>query len=257
MSPAELPEEGEFVIGRVSEVRNHGADVELLEYPGQKGFVHISEVASGWGKYIRDFIREGQMVVAKVTRVKPKRHIVDMSVRQVSGHRKQARIREWKNEQRATKLIELVASDAKLEPKVLLEEVSGPFRENYGTLYGAFEAAVVDTAIFTKMHKGKWLQPFLAVAEANITPPFVTIEGRLTLTSWAPDGVKQLTQALTAPQVQEEETTLEIASDGAPDYRIRVRAPDFKQAERELKQATDAVLNDFRTSDGEASFERL
>ncbi|MEC8948750.1 MAG: S1 RNA-binding domain-containing protein, partial [Candidatus Thermoplasmatota archaeon] len=53
MSPAELPEEGEFVIGRVSEVRNHGADVELLEYPGQKGFVHISEVASGWVKYIR------------------------------------------------------------------------------------------------------------------------------------------------------------------------------------------------------------
>ena len=257
MSPAGLPEEGEFVIGRVSEVRNHGADVELLEYPGQRGFVHISEVASGWVKYIRDFIREGQMVVAKVTRVKRKRHIVDMSVRQVSGHRKQARIREWKNEQRATKLIELVASEAKLEPETLLEEVSGPFRENYGTLYGAFEAAVVDTAEFTKAHNGKWVKPFLATAEANITPPFVTIEGRLTLSSWAPDGVEHLRKALTAPAAQEEETTLEISSDGAPDYRIRVRAPDFKQAERELKQATDAVLKAFRPSDGKASFERL
>ena len=257
MSPAGLPEEGEFVIGRVSEVRNHGADVELLEYPGQRGFVHISEVASGWVKYIRDFIREGQMVVAKVTRVKRKRHIVDMSVRQVSGHRKQARIREWKNEQRATKLLELVAGEAKLKPEALLEEVSGSFRENYETLYGAFEAAVVDTAEFTKAHNGKWVKPFLATAEANITPPFVTIEGRLTLSSWVPDGVEHLRKALTAPAAQEEETTLEISSDGAPDYRIRVRAPDFKQAERELKQATDAVLKAFRPSDGKASFERL
>ena len=106
-------------------------------------------------------------------------------------------------------------------------------------------------------HKGKWLKPFLATAEANITPPFVTIEGRLTLSSWAPDGVEHLQKALTAPAAQEEETTLEISSDGAPDYRIRVRAPDFKQAERELKQATDAVLKAFRPSDGKASFERL
>ena len=257
MSPAGLPEEGEFVIGRVSEVRNHGANVELLEYPGQKGFVHISEVASGWVKYIRDFIREGQMVVAKVTRVKRKRHIVDMSVRQVSGHRKQARIREWKNEQRATKLIELVAGEAKLEPEALLEELAPAFRDAYGTLYGAFEAAVVDSTAFKVAHKGKWLKPFLATAEVNITPPFVTIEGRLTLSSWAPDGVEHLQKALTAPAAQEEETTLEISSDGAPDYRIRVRAPDFKQAERELKQATDAVLKAFRPSDGEASFERL
>ena len=57
-------------------------------------------------------------------------------------------------------------------------------------------------------------------------------EMMLTLSSWAPDGVEHLRKALTAPAAQEEETTLEISSDGAPDYRIRVRAPDFKQAER-------------------------
>jgi translation initiation factor 2 subunit 1 len=73
----------------------------------------------------------------------------------------------------------------------------------------------------------------------------------------APDGVEHLKRALTAPAAQEEETTLEISSDGAPDYRIRVRAPDFKQAERELKAATDAVLKGFKPSGGEASFERL
>ena len=58
------------VIGRVVEVKDFGATLNLLEFPDRKAFVHISEVASGWVKYIRDFIREGQMVVAKITRVK-------------------------------------------------------------------------------------------------------------------------------------------------------------------------------------------
>ena len=70
MSPLDVPEDGDYIIGRVIEVKDFGATLDLLEYPDQKAFVHISEVASGWVKYIRDFIREGQMVVAKVTKVK-------------------------------------------------------------------------------------------------------------------------------------------------------------------------------------------
>ena len=100
MSSDEVPEEGEYVIGRVVEVKDFGATLNLLEFPERQAFVHISEVASGWVKYIRDFIREGQMVVAKVTKVKKTSKIVDASVRQVSGHRKKEKIRDWKNEQR-------------------------------------------------------------------------------------------------------------------------------------------------------------
>ena len=100
MSPLDVPEDGDYIIGRVIEVKDFGATLELLEYTDQKAFVHISEVASGWVKYIRDFIREGQMVVAKVTKVKKGSKIIDASVRQVSGHRKKEKIREWKNEHR-------------------------------------------------------------------------------------------------------------------------------------------------------------
>ena len=117
MSPLDVPEDGDYIIGRVIEVKDFGANLDLLEYPGQKAFVHISEVASGWVKYIRDFIREGQMVVAKVTKVKDTSKIVDASVRQVSGHRKKEKIRDWKNEQRASKLLELVATKSKIKPE--------------------------------------------------------------------------------------------------------------------------------------------
>ena len=82
MSLEDVPEECEYVIGWVVEVKDFGATLNLIEFSEQKAFIHISEVASGWVKYIRDFIREGQMVVAKVTKVKKGSKVVDASVRQ-------------------------------------------------------------------------------------------------------------------------------------------------------------------------------
>ena len=48
MSPSDVPEEGEYIIGRVVEVKDFGANIDLLEFPEHRAFVHISEVASGW-----------------------------------------------------------------------------------------------------------------------------------------------------------------------------------------------------------------
>ncbi|MHC1573550.1 MAG: S1 RNA-binding domain-containing protein, partial [Candidatus Syntropharchaeales archaeon] len=57
------PREGELIVGTVKKVLDFGAFVTLDEYPGQEGMIHLSEVASGWIKYIRDYVREGQKVV--------------------------------------------------------------------------------------------------------------------------------------------------------------------------------------------------
>ena len=64
-----------------------------------------------------------EMVVAKVTKVKKGSKIIDDSVRQVSGHRKKEKIREWKNEHRASKLLELVANNLKIDYEKLLKEI--------------------------------------------------------------------------------------------------------------------------------------
>jgi translation initiation factor 2 subunit 1 len=59
------------------------------------------------------------------------------------------------------------------------------------------------------------------------------------------------------PKAVNEDTTLKITSNGAPSYRISVTAPDYKQAEDELKRAVDAVLNTFKSEGGTGSFERF
>jgi len=67
----EFPEEGEFVIATVKSIHNYGAFLSLDEYSGKDGFMHISEVAPTFVRNIRDYLKEGQKIVAKVIRVDP------------------------------------------------------------------------------------------------------------------------------------------------------------------------------------------
>ena len=256
MSLPETPEEGEYIIGRVIEVKDFGANLELLEYSNQRAFVHISEVASGWVKYIRDFIREGQMVVAKVTKVKKSSNIVDASVRQVSGHRKQQKIREWKNEQRASKLFELVENKSKFTDKLPADEIQSTLRDKYGNLFSAFESAVVDSVSFKEEWEGPWVKNFIDISIDNVTPPYVSIGGRFELISYDSDGVSQIKKALLKPKKLREDTTLEIHSSGSPYYSISVKAPNYKQAEEELKTAVESVLNTLKKDGGNGNFQR-
>ena len=255
MSPSDVPEEGEYIIGRVVEVKDFGANIDLLEFPEHRAFVHISEVASGWVKYIRDFIREGQMIVARVTKVKKGSNIVDASVRQVSGHRKQERIRAWKNEQKASKLLELVSKKSKIKIADLESEIWGMY-DTYGSLYLAFEAVVIDTASFKKEWEGKWLSDFIEVAIDNVTPPHVSIGGMLDLVSYDVKGAEKIRKALMKPKAVNDDTTLKITSNGSPSYRISIKAPNYKQAEDELKKAVDLVLTTLKSEGGIGSFER-
>ena len=59
-----------------------------------------------------------------------------------------------------------------------------------------------------------------------------------------------------SPSAINEDTTLKIASNGSPSYRISIKAPNYKQAEEELKVAVDKVLKTLKNQGGTGSFER-
>jgi len=105
MRLSELPDIGELVMGTVEKVKDFGVTVTLDEYPSVGGFIHITEVASGWVKYVRDYVREGQKVVCKVIRVESGKGVVDLSLKRVNEHQRREKIQEWKNETKAEKLL--------------------------------------------------------------------------------------------------------------------------------------------------------
>ena len=61
---------------------------------------------------------------------------------------------------------------------------------------------------------------------------------------------------MTLPSAINEDTTLKIASNGSPSYRISIKAPNYKQAEEELKVAVEKVLKTLKNEGGNGSFER-
>src|SRR6056297_4279972 len=95
------PDIGELVVGKIDEIEDFGVFVDLSEYEDKRGLSHVSEVASGWIKNIRDHVNEGQTVVCKVLDVDEDAQQMDLSLKDVNDHQRSEKIQEWKNEQKA------------------------------------------------------------------------------------------------------------------------------------------------------------
>jgi translation initiation factor 2 subunit 1 len=74
------PEVGDLVIATIETVTDYGAYVNLDEYD-KRGLLHVSEISSSWIRNIRDFVREGQKVVLKATRLNLEKGHIDLSLR--------------------------------------------------------------------------------------------------------------------------------------------------------------------------------
>jgi len=253
----EWPDEGELVVCTVTNVKNFGAFVTLDEYEAKEGFIHIAEVSSGWIKYIRDYIREGQKVVCKVLKVDSDKGHIDLSLKAVNEHQRREKIQEWKNEQKAENLLGIVAQRLGKTVDECWQEFGYDILDSFGTLYRAFEESVMDEhALEDEGFKGPWVKTFIEVARENIIPPHVTIDGYVEATDFCPDGAIHIKEALAKAAMDSDGLSVKVQYIGAPRYRLVVRAPDYKTAEEEIQKAAARVIKVLTAKGGEAKFHR-
>jgi translation initiation factor 2 subunit 1 len=254
----EYPEDGELVVCTVTDAKGYGAFVRLEEYPGKVGFIHIAELATGWVKYVRDHVRENQKVVCKVTGVDKSKGHVDLSLKRVNDHQRREKISEWKNEQKAEKLFEMLAKELGKDLKQFYEEVGYRLQEQYGSLYAAFEQAATDLdQLKQDGFAGDWLKRFGEIASANVSIPFVNIKGELQVTSHAPNGVEDVRAALDQAERSEfEDVEVSVQYLGAPRYLVKVKAPDYKIAEDQMRKAVERATKAISKHGGQATFTR-
>jgi translation initiation factor 2 alpha subunit (eIF-2alpha) len=113
----DFPETGEFVIGTVKKIMPYGAFCTLDEYGGLDSFLHVSQVSSGWIRNIREHLREGQKVVAKVITLDREKGQVDLSIKQVTEADRKRKLTSFQAEKKARKLIEWRASSSSARPR--------------------------------------------------------------------------------------------------------------------------------------------
>ncbi|HDO19140.1 MAG TPA: translation initiation factor IF-2 subunit alpha, partial [Thermoplasmatales archaeon] len=217
-----------------------------------------SEVAPGWIKRIRDHIKENQRIVCKVMHVDKTKGHIDLSLKRVNEHQRRDKIQEWKNEQKAEKLFEIVANRLGKSIEDCYRDFGDKLIEKYGTLYAAFEECAYDPENLKKDgFSGDWLKHFAEVAQENIQIPFVTIKGYLKVTSLEPNGVEHVKKALQmAEESRYEDVSIEVTYRGAPIYNISVKAPDYKIAEEELKRAVERISSYIKNHHGSCEFMR-
>ncbi|AEA47042.1 translation initiation factor IF-2 subunit alpha [Archaeoglobus veneficus] len=250
------PAKGEIVIGTVTRVLDFGAFVSLDEYEGREGLVHISEVAPGWIKDIRDYVKKGQKVVCKVLDVNPKRGHIDLSIKDVNERQKREKIQQWKNELKAFKWLEIVGEKIGLQ-RDELAKIGKKLIEEYDTIYGAFEEIAFEGyEVLSPIVGEEFAKAMAEIAHENIKPPKVKVRGYFELKSNAPDGIERIKKALTEAYKFANGVNMKIEYVGAPRYRVIIEAEDYKTAEKVLKNVTSSVLRTIKKLGGEGNFVR-
>ena len=243
----------------VKKVFAQGAFMKLDEYGGKEGMVHISEVASGWIKNIRDYIREGQKGVCKVLDVDPKRKHVDLSLRRVKDSERRWKVQQLKREQRAEKLLELVAAKFEKSLDEAYDEVGFALQDKFGDIYSALESVVKDKSVLADVVKDRrWVDALSEVAASAIKPPSYKVVGHLDLSCTSSNGVEVIKSAMidARDSTKGNEVDVEFYYVGSPRYRIEVTAPSYKAAENAMQKAVEDAIAAVEKAGGKGEFHR-
>lgn len=253
------PDPGQLVVGEVTTVEDFGVFIDLQEYDDKEGLVHISEVASGWIKNVRDHVREGQTVVCKVLDIDEGSQQIDLSLKDVNDHQRKEAIQRWKNEQKADNWMGVAFGEDLSDAEY--GRIANALLEEHPSLYDAFEQAAIrgPEAIEEADLRDEEREAIVETARDNVSVPYVSVTGYVDLTcpdSDGVDGIKDALKAATGNGDIPDEVELDVEYVGAPEYRIRVKAPNYKVAERELEASADRARHAIESYGGSGSFHR-
>ena len=254
----EIPEQGELILATVAQITPHGVYVTLDEYDRMPGFLHISEISTGRVRNIHRFTKEGQKLVLKVIRVGKLRKEVDLSLRQVTGEEKKAKLIEVKKSEKAFNIFDTVMNKLNLRKEeddqyknVILHEFDG--------LYDAAEEIVrKGSKVLEKLNlPPNYVSTLEQISKEKIILPIVTVKGVIEATCKQPNGIDIIKEALSAAEkIKTGGSEVTVMYMGTPRFRITVSAENYKIAEKVLEAATEKVQDILDKHDSTFSFTR-
>ncbi|RLG16696.1 translation initiation factor IF-2 subunit alpha [Nanoarchaeota archaeon] len=245
-----LPRKGEIVICTVKHVGPHSAFVTLDEYENVEAMLHISEVASGRIKNIRDYITPGKQVVCLVLRVDERKGYVDVSLKRVTDSEKRRKFLEWRFSKRMGNLLRFLSK--KLGESS--EEVERKILERYNSLGDFFRNVqrkgpqLVDSLEISE----KWKKALKEEFSEALKRKKSVIKAILELKSYAPDGVEKIRKIFKELGGD----GVEITYLGAPRYQLKIIAENYKMAESMLSEIMNKLERLSKTERVEFRLER-
>ncbi len=247
-----FPEESELVLCTVTKVQYDSVFVNLNEY-GKLGVIHISEISPGRIRNIRDFVKEGRVIICKVLRVNEERGHIDISLRRVTEMQRREKGNAIKQEQKAEKILEGVAKKLKTDIKRVYNEIAPKIFKNYVYVFECFEDIVENKITLEKLGiYNKLADEITNVVKDKIKTKEVEIKGDLKIEIYTGDGIDIIKEALK----KNLNKNIDVTYAGAGTYNISVTAKNYKDAETLLNDYTDPTVKFIEDKEGIVKFIR-
>lgn len=249
-----FPEEDELVLCTVTSIHYHSVFVTLDEYGDRTGMIHISEVAPGRIRNMREYVKEGKKLVCKVLRVNKEKGHIDLSLRRVNEAQKRLKLNQIKQEQLAEKIVEYIAKQEKKDVKKFYEDLYEKISKKYEHLYDAFEEVMLGKITLEKLGIDKDLSKELTVIiKQRIKPPEIVLKGNFNINCYESDGVERIKKLLN--KIPDKTTTVTYTGGGV--YNLTLKDEDYKKAEKKLKKKVDSVIKNARKLKVNVDFKKV
>ena len=238
-----FPEINEIIIGKVTKITDFGVFIELLEFDGLEGFVHISQVSSTWIKNIHNHVKQNQMRAAKVLKIDTEKKHVDLSLSRVTSQDEKRKISEYRLALRAQNLLSNISKNIGLSEEKAWSEIAEPILEKENELYKGF-INILKYGFETYNIDKKYKEDLVSELSKNITIKDKNIFGIIKCHSLKENGVEVIKKAFS--KVLKNNANSKIFYMGPGMYELKVTGKDFKLAAKSFDKVSKDLYKELK-----------
>ncbi len=241
-----LPNNNDFVLCTVKNILHHSVFVGLDEYDNLEGLIHISEIAPGRIRNIREYVKPDKKIVCKVLKVNVNTKQIDLSLRRVSVNAMKIKIDEFRQEEKAEKLLETMGKQLGMDLGKMYKEVGEKLIDEFGSLQESFnKIANSGDAILKKLGFNEKVTNLITkVVKDKIKPPKIRAKLVLELRSYEPNGLEAIKSLLSkVKEINKKAETAEINYISAPKYSLEITTEDIRNADTIIESLAEEIIN--------------
>lgn len=227
-----FPEEGDIIFCTVTNVQYNSVFVKLDEFERKSGMIHISEISPGRIRNIRDYVKEGKVIICKVLRINRSRGHIDLSLRRVTEAQRREKVESRKQQTIAENILKSYAllNSKKLED--VYQPIADKILEHYDSLYSAFEDFVEnEISLFESGIAKEEAKKIELIIQERIKPKQVVIIATLKVESYDENGV-DIIKSLMSDLMKINDEQIDIHFLGSGKFKLTITAPDYADAEK-------------------------
>jgi len=240
-----------LVVCKITTINPNSAFAKLVEYENLSGMIHVSEVANRWVRNIREFLKENQYIVCTIMKIDG--NYISLSAKRVSKDQSSRKMNEFKKEQKASKMLEILAKNMKIRFDEICKNIGYPLQESFGSVSKAFEIAFKNEELFRKRGEleKKWADAVVDMVKKNYSEKIYMLKSELNLTSYKQDGVELIKKVL----LSSKKAGFDVKYISAPKYTIAKSGKNFKEISSALETESQRIVKEIQKNEGDASFE--